>query len=159
MVLTESQVKERLKTYAPIVQKYDSPISVATRIAQLILESQMFTSELALKSNNGFGIKASAPWTGDKYSHLSGEVGGARVSEFRKYPTHEASIQDHAGFFTSTEYRANTAYKKAIEATNYKDEANALTGIYAGDPQYGKKRSEERRVGKERKQRRRRGQT
>src|SRR5699024_3564647 len=139
MVLTESQVKERLKTYAPIVQKYDSPISVATRIAQLILESQMFTSELAQKANNGFGIKASAPWTGEKYLHLSGEVGGARVSEFRKYPTHEASIKDHAGFFTSTEYRANTAYKKAIEASNYKDEANSLTRSYAGDPQYGKK--------------------
>lgn len=139
MVLTEQQVREKLKTYAPIVQKYDSPISVATRLAQLIVESQIFTSELALKSNNGFGIKASAPWSGNKYSHLSGEVGGARVSEFRKYPTQEASIQNHAGFFTSTEYRANTAYKKAIHATNYKDEANALTGIYAGDPQYGKK--------------------
>ena len=139
MVLTEQQIREKLKTYAPIVQKYDSPISVATRLAQLILESQMFTSELAKNSNNGFGIKASAPWTGEKYSHLSGEVGGARVSDFRKYPTYEASIQDHAGFFTSTEYRANTAYKKAIDATNYKDEANALTGIYAGDPQYGKK--------------------
>ena len=139
MVLTEQQIREKLKTYAPIVQKYDSPISVATRLAQLILESQMFTSELAKNSNNGFGIKASAPWTGDKYSHLSGEVGGARVSEFRKYPTQEASIQDHASFFTSTEYRANTAYKKAIDATNYKDEANALTGLYAGDPQYGKK--------------------
>ena len=139
MVLTEQQIREKLKTYAPIVQKYDSPISVATRLAQLILESQMFTSELAKNSNNGFGIKASAPWAGDKYSHLSGEVGGARVSEFRKYPTQEASIQDHASFFTSTEYRANTAYKKAIEATSYKDEANALTGIYAGDPQYGKK--------------------
>ena len=75
MVLTEQQIREKLKTYAPIAQKYDSPISVATRMAQLILESQMFTSELAKNSNNGFGIKASAPWTGDKYSHLSGEVG------------------------------------------------------------------------------------
>ena len=136
MVLTEQQVREKLKTYAPLVQRYDSPISVATRLAQLILESQMFTSELALKSNNGFGIKASAPWTGEEYSHLSGEVGGARVSEFRKYPTQEASIKDHADFFTSTEYRANTAYKKAIDATNYKDEANALVGVYAGDPLY-----------------------
>lgn len=132
-------MENRIKTYAPLIQKHDSPISVAVRIAQGILESRLFQSELAKKANNGFGIKASAPWTGDKYSHLSGEVGGARVSEFRKYPTQEASIKDHAGFFTSTEYRANTAYKKAIDATNYKDEANALTGIYAGDPQYGKK--------------------
>ncbi|MFO6164254.1 glucosaminidase domain-containing protein, partial [Pseudomonas aeruginosa] len=87
------------------MQKYDSPISVATRLAQLVVESQMFTSELAKKSNNGFGIKASAPWDGDSVPHVSGEVGGARESSFRKYPSEEASIKDHAGFFTSTPFR------------------------------------------------------
>lgn len=144
MVLTEQQVREKLKTYAPIVQKYDSPISVATRLAQLIVESQMFTSELALKSNNGFGIKASAPWTGDSVPHVSGEVGGARESEFRKYPSHEASIKDHAGFFTSTPFRQTDAvYGLAIKATNYKDEARYLgpkfpgdKSSYAGNPKY-----------------------
>ena len=70
MFLTEQQVRTKLKVYAPIVQKYDSPISVATRLAQLIEESQIFTSELALKTNNGFGIKASAPWKGDVLPHL-----------------------------------------------------------------------------------------
>ncbi|MFL2135437.1 glucosaminidase domain-containing protein [Ruoffia sp. FAM 24228] len=147
MVLTEKQVREKLKTYAPIVQKYDSPISVATRLAQLIVESQMFTSELALKSNNGFGIKASAPWTGDSVPHVSGEVGGARESEFRKYPSHEASIKDHAEFFTSTPFReTDKVYGLAIKATNYKDEAKYLapkfTGdkySYAGDPNYATK--------------------
>lgn len=147
MALTEKQVQEKIKHYAPIIQKYDSPISVATRLAQLILESRLFTSELAVKANNGFGIKVSAPWAGDGYTHLSGEVGGARVSNFRKYPTHEASIKDHAGFFTSTDFRASDAvYGLAIKATNYKDEAMNLgqkfpgdKNSYAGDPNYGHK--------------------
>lgn len=147
MVLTEKQTQEKIKQYAPLIQKYDSPISVATRIGQLILESQLFTSDLALKSNNGFGIKVSKPWTGEGTGHLSGEVGGARVSEFRKYPTHEASIKDHAGFFTSTDFRASDAvYGLAIKATNYKDEAMNLgpkfpgdKNSYAGDPKYGPK--------------------
>ena len=132
-------MKTRLNQVAPLFQKYDSPISVAVRMAQFALESQAGQSVLFKKSNNGFGIKASAPYTGDKVLHNSMEVGGAQDSYFRKYPSLEASVKDHASFFTSTPYRAETAYKKAIEATNYKDEANALTGIYAGDPKYGEK--------------------
>lgn len=132
-------MKERLEKVAHLFQKYDSPISVAVRMAQFALESQAGQSALFKKSNNGFGIKASAPYTGDKVLHNSMEVGGAQDSYFRKYPSLEASIKDHASFFTSTPYRANTAYLKAIQATDYKTEANALTGIYAGDPQYGKK--------------------
>lgn len=147
MALTEKQTQEKIEQYAPLIQKYDSPISEATRIAQLILESQLFTSDLALKSNNGFGIKVSKPWAGEGIPHLSGEVGGARVSEFRKYPTHEASIKDHAGFFTSTDFRATDAvYGLAIKADNYKDEAMNLgpkfpgdKNSYAGDPKYGPK--------------------
>ena len=134
-----STLKERLDNSASIFQKYDSPISVAVRMAQFALESQAGQSDLFKKTNNGFGIKFSAPYTGDKVLHNSMEVGGAQDSYFRKYPSLEASIKDHACFFTSTEHRANTAYKKAIDATNYKDEANALTGVYAGDPMYGSK--------------------
>ena len=134
-----STVKERLRSSASLFQKYDSPISITTRMAQFVVESQAGASELFKKSNNGFGIKVSVPWTGDKVLHNSNEVGGARDSYFRKYPTLEASIADNAGFFTSTDYRANTAYKKAIDAGTYKEEANALTGIYAGDPLYGQK--------------------
>ena len=132
-------MKTRLSQVAPLFQKYDSPISVAVRMAQFALESQAGQSVLFKKSNNGFGIKASPPWVGDKVLHNSMEVGGAQDSYFRKYPSLEASVKDHASFFTSTPYCAETAYKQAIEATNYKDEANALTGVYAGDPKYGEK--------------------
>lgn len=134
-----STVAERLKKNAPLFQKYTSPISIPVRMAQFVVESMAGVSDLAKKSNNCFGIKASAPWTGEVTDHLSGEVGGARVSGFRKYPSIEASIKDNAEFFTSTPHRANVAYKKAIDATNYADEANALSGVYAGDPIYGQK--------------------
>lgn len=133
-------MEEKLKKLAPLFQKYYSPISVAVRMAQFVLESRAGQSELFKKSNNGFGIKASYPWEGDKVAHASMEADGKEhVSYFRKYPSLEESIKDHASFFTSTPYRANTAYKKAIEAVNYKDEAQALAGIYAGDPGYGQK--------------------
>lgn len=125
--------------YAPYFHLYDSPISIPIRMAQLYVESKIFTSELALKSNNGFGIKASPPWTGKTTDHLSPEVGGAVVSGFRVYPSHEASIADNASFFTSTPKRENVHYKRAIDATTVEGEAAALTGVYAGDPIYGTK--------------------
>lgn len=134
-----SSLEQRLTETVPLFKKYPSPISIATRMAQFAVESQAGVSPLFKKSNNGFGIKASAPWTGDKVEHLSGEVGGASVSEFRKYKNLEESIKDHAGFFESTDYRKNVAYKQAIEAATYIGECGALTGIYAGDPQYGAK--------------------
>ena len=75
-----STVKERLDNSASIFQKYDSPISVAVRMAQFALESQAGQSDLFKKSNNGFGIKYSAPYTGDKVLHNSMEVEIGRAS-------------------------------------------------------------------------------
>ena len=130
----------KLQKLAPIFQKYSSPISVATRMAQYILESNAGQSELFKKSNNGFGIKASQPWNGEKIQHGSLEASGKiEPSYFRKYPNLEASIKDHAEFFTSTPNRANKIYKAAIDATTYQEEAKGLTGTYATDPRYGDK--------------------
>ena len=134
------KLEERLLEVSDLFQKYKSPISVATRMAQFVLESEAGESELYKKSYNGFGIKASAPWTGDKVLHKSMEADGKlHASYFRKYPSLEASIADHANFFTSTAYRQNTAYKASIKADNYRNEAEGLTGIYAGDQEYGRK--------------------
>lgn len=142
-----SSLEQRLIAALPLFRKYSSPISIATRMAQFALESQAGASELFLKSNNGFGIKVSAPWTGEPVEHLSGEVGGARVSEFRKYESLEESVKDHAGFFESTGFRkTDEVYGLAIKADNYKDEAKNLGPkfpgdkySYAGDPNYAKK--------------------
>lgn len=135
--LTIGESRELFEHYAPIFQKYDSPISVATRLAQCYVESKMFNSELAELSNNGFGIKASAPWTGDKVKYTSKSDNDP--AEYRKYKTEEDSIADHAAFFTSTSHREHRVYKAAIGATTYIGEASSLTGTYAGDPQYGVK--------------------
>ena len=51
-----------LEKVAPLFQKYPSPISVATRMAQFVVESGAGQSPLYQKSFNGFGIKASPPW-------------------------------------------------------------------------------------------------
>ena len=134
------KLEEILLEVSSIFQKYKSPISVATRMAQFVLESGAGESELYKKSYNGFGIKASAPWMGEKVLHESLEADGKfHASYFRKYSTLEASIADHATFFTSTAYRQNIAYKASIHADNYQDEAEELAGIYAIDKEYVKK--------------------
>ena len=45
----------------------------STVIAQAIHESAWGTSTLAVKANNHFGIKASAPWTGPVYNKNTGK--------------------------------------------------------------------------------------
>lgn len=137
--MVDPYVVAKLKEVAPLFHKYPSPISVTTRMAQFVLESQAGRSPLFKVSNNAFGIKASYPWTGDRVAFDSWEVGGVATSYFRVYESLEASIADHAGFFTSTEYRALVAYKKAIKARTYREECLALAGVYAGDKDYGRK--------------------
>ena len=127
---------------APLIIKYQSPLLASIRIAQACLESADGTSELAVKANNLFGIKASAPWTGAKYAKASYEwVDGIKqlhTSDFRRYATWEDSIKDHAGFTTSTPHRIEF-YGKVIAAQTYIGQAGGLTGTYATDQQYGAK--------------------
>ncbi|MGF3072353.1 glucosaminidase domain-containing protein [Facklamia sp. P13069] len=139
-MIREAWMSRRLASLRPLFQKYPSTISVATRMAQFVLESNGGRSPLYLKSNNGFGIKASAPWQGKVVDHPSLEANGQMVvSQFRAYKSLEEGVEDHAIFFTSTNYRKQVAYKAAIEAKDSFEEARALTGIYASDPHYGDK--------------------
>ena len=48
----------------------------STVIAQAIHESAWGTSTLAVKANNHFGIKASAPWTGPVIKTLGKKLAG-----------------------------------------------------------------------------------
>lgn len=131
-----------IQTVADLIKKYPSPISELTRLAQFVHETNVGTSKLFLATYNGFGIKASAPWQGASYNHLTGEhVDGKDIQVrdyFRKYDSIEASVKDHASFFESTKTRKQV-YKEAILATNYTDECYALTETYATDPKYGDK--------------------
>lgn len=79
------KLEDRLLEVSSIFQKYQSTISVAVRMAQFVLESGAGESGLYKKSYNGFGIKASAPWVGDKVLHESMEADGKlHASYFRK---------------------------------------------------------------------------
>ena len=117
---------------AELIKKYPSPISELTRLAQAVHETGNFKSDIFKNANNSFGIKASAPWTGETYNAKTGEhFDGKDVivrDNFRKYKTAEDSVADQALFFVSTDHRKNVAYKEAIEAPNYIEEGKALMG-------------------------------
>lgn len=124
------------------VWQNDHIILPSVTAAQFILESASGTSALAKASNNLFGIKASAPWSGDTHTITSNEeINGVMVpkkSVFRKYATWQDSVQDHSTFFISTETRKKV-YAGIIGETDYKKACNAMTGSYATDSAYGKK--------------------
>ena len=124
------------------VWQNDMIILPSVTAAQFILESASGTSPLAKATNNLFGIKASAPWSGEVHTMTSNEeINGSMLpqsSKFRKYPTWEASVQDHSDFFTSTNFR-KSHYAAVIGETDYKTVCNALAKTYATDSAYGTK--------------------
>lgn len=110
-------------------------------IAQAILESDWGRSGLATKANNLFGIKGN--YQGESVTVPTKEyVNGEFITvndEFRKYPSWNVSIEDHGGFFTSTNWRVEN-YKHVVGETNYKRAAQALSEAgYATDPDYANK--------------------
>lgn len=143
--------QEVITKVAPLVVKYDEKggILPSIKIAQILLESGNLSSELAVNANNPLGIKFAEPFSttnpNDYYVLNSKEWNGStyynKVSKFRKYNSIEEAIKDHSELFTSSPWRANL-YKDALSATNYKDQANALTGTYAHNPIYGTRLSE-----------------
>lgn len=133
---------EEIKNKVIEVWRSDHIILPSVTAAQFILESASGTSPLAKATNNLFGIKASAPWSGEVYEITSNEeingISDPQVSKFRKYPTWEASVKDHSDFFTSTAFR-KTHYASVIGETDYKTVCNALAKTYATDSAYGTK--------------------
>lgn len=129
---------------AKVIQVWESGrvILPSVTAAQFILESASGTSSLAKQTNNFFGIKASAPWSGPVETITSNEeVDGKfvpRVSKFRKYGSWEESVQDHSDFFISTAFRKQH-YAAVIGETDYKKVCTALAKTYATDSAYGKK--------------------
>ncbi len=110
-------------------------------VAQAILESNWGRSELATKANNLFGIKGDR----DGYAFfintkefIDGDMQTVRT-HFRWYNEQADSLKDHAGFFTSTEWRTDN-YKEVIGETDFKKAAEALEESgYATDPLYAEK--------------------
>jgi LysM repeat protein len=99
-------------------------------LAQGIHESGAGNSQLALASNNHFGIKCKSNWTGETVKHDD----DARKECFRKYPTSEDSYRDHSDFLKNGQ---RYAFLFQLDPTDYSGWANGLKKAgYATNPKY-----------------------
>jgi hypothetical protein len=129
------QTLSYIRKYAAIavqeMHEYKIPASIT--LAQGILESGKGRSELALKSNNHFGIKCHRKWTGERVYHDDDEKGEC----FRKYQYPETSYNDHSLFLTQ---RSRYAFLFDYNIKNYKKWAYGLRKAgYATDRKYPSK--------------------
>ena len=110
------------------MKNYGIPASII--LAQGILESGAGKGDLALRSNNHFGIKCHAGWTGESVNHDD----DAAQECFRKYDNPSESFKDHALFLTG---RSRYAKLFALSKNDYKAWARGLRAAgYATDPKY-----------------------
>jgi flagellar rod assembly protein/muramidase FlgJ len=129
MRLTPSAVESQRKLGVP----------ASITIAQAALESGWGESGLARAGNNLFGIKADSRWRGETLTLNTREfIKGQWVvvpALWRKYPSWQASIDDHAAFL-----KQNPRYKACFLCTTASAFAQALAQAgYATDPDYANK--------------------
>jgi peptidoglycan hydrolase-like protein with peptidoglycan-binding domain len=107
-------------------------------IAQAILESGWGTSQLALKANNLFGIKAFSSWTGKRITFPTKEWydGKEQVvnAQFRAYDSFSESVEDHNKLLSSSRY------KSVRDSKDYRTACREIFNCgYATDPAYSNK--------------------
>jgi len=114
-------------------QRYGVPASVT--IAQAIEESAWGQSGLAAQYHNLFGVKGTG--TAGSVSLPTSEFEGGHWvtvdAAFRVYHNDAESIADHAELLATSGYYTRAMGDRAIPDAF----ANALTGVYATDPNYG----------------------
>jgi len=129
---------ERYKDVA-IEEMNKTGIPASITLAQGMLESNWGRSELAVKANNHFGIKAGKDWNGKIFEWEDDEYhkGALIKSKFRVYDSPEESFRDHSEFLVRKErYRFLFGYSVA----DYKAWTKGLVKAgYATDPHYSKK--------------------
>ena len=129
---TVNNTQEYIEKYAPIAVKkmnqYRIPASIT--LAQGILESGSGRSDLAVRSNNHFGIKCHKGWQGKSVTHDDDAIGEC----FRKYQYPEQSYDDHSKFLLGRKRYANL-FK--LRPTDYRGWAYGLKKAgYATDKKY-----------------------
>lgn len=113
-----------------VAEMYRSGVPASITLAQGLLESGYGVSALAKESNNHFGIKCHADWTGDRVYHDDDQKGEC----FRKYPTVADSYADHGDFLR---YKPRYAFLFDYQNTDYKSWCHGLKKAgYATDPKY-----------------------
>ncbi|CAM2078039.1 MAG: glucosaminidase domain-containing protein [uncultured Clostridium sp.] len=138
-VPTEEQ-RDFILKIVPIAQENYNEFGIfpSVTIAQAIHESGWGKSELSLKANNLFGIKADSSWTGNTIEMLTQEyINGQAITimaKWRSYESFDDSIRDHGRFL-----KENPRYEQAgvFKAKDYREQIYAIVGAgYATDPQY-----------------------
>ena len=120
---------DRYKDVA-VAEMQRSGIPASIILAQGIHETEAGTSELVLRSNNHFGIKCKAEWTGDVVYHDD----DARGECFRSYDKPEDSYRDHSEFL-----RGSPRYAALfrLKPEDYSGWAHGLKKAgYATNPKY-----------------------
>lgn len=113
------------------MKKFNIPASIT--LAQGLLESQSGQGELALKSNNHFGIKCKREWKGKRVYHDD----DAPQECFRAYDDPKDSFRDHSLFLVDRERYADLF---RLKQGDYKAWAHGLKKAgYATDPRYAHK--------------------
>ena len=114
-------------------------VPASITVSQAALESGWGESGLTKKANNLFGIKADSLWRGETVTLDTKEfIRGQWVvvpAKWRKYPTWQASVDDHAAFLIR-----NPRYKDCFLCVSTQTFARALLKAgYATDPDYADK--------------------
>ena len=130
--LTADPNERYIAQYADIareeMKKFKIPASIT--LAQGLLESQSGQGELALKSNNHFGIKCKREWKGQRVYHDD----DAPQECFRAYKHPKDSFRDHSLFLVDRERYADLF---RLKQDDYKGWAHGLKKAgYATDPRY-----------------------
>lgn len=136
-----------IEQIAPIAIKYGraNNILASLLISQSILESSSNTSELAVKANNLFGIKATN-WTGAVYRKLTAEHKPDGTvyyieADFRSYANIGECVQDLcAKYSQGLPFEKHNRYQAVIGETDYKKATQAVKAAgYATDVSYESK--------------------
>lgn len=108
-------------------------VPAAITLAQGIHESQAGQSTLAIETNNHFGIKCKAEWTGSVFYYDD----DAKDECFRSYPCVDDSYRDHSDFLAT---RPNYKSLFALDPLDYKAWSFGLKRAgYATSPSYAYK--------------------
>jgi LysM repeat protein len=127
-----ADIIEYINTYKKLAmdEMQRSGVPAAVKLAQGIHETQAGKSDLVQKSNNHFGIKCKAVWTGDRVFHDDDSRGEC----FRKYGQAADSYRDHSDFLRASD-RYDFLFR--LDPTDYKAWAFGLKRAgYATNPKY-----------------------
>ena len=132
---------EFIPSVTPIIQKVNkergNPLYSSVVISQAILETGFGGSELMMKANALFGIKATKTWKGKVYNADTKECyDGISMTtvkaSFRAYESIEGSVNDYFDLITK-----NKRYEKALHSLSAHECITAIKeGGYATDPKY-----------------------